>query len=174
MARPGAAERRALGAGSAWALAATRRLDLGHDPRAWVEELLLDLRPAADVLDREQLRAVREVQPLRHTLDDGAVAVLREDPLRRLRAQEVQERLRLRLVLRGRRDGDRVLDQDRRLRDHELNGLALLLCEQGLVLVREEDIASAGEERLQPFTRARRLGDDVLPHLREVGLGLLR
>src|SRR4051812_33061131 len=90
-ARPGALERRAFGAGRASALTATRTDDLRHEACACVEELLLHLRPAAHVLDREQLRPAREAQPLRHALHDRAVAVLREDPLRGLRAQEVDE-----------------------------------------------------------------------------------
>src|SRR5919198_3692243 len=91
---------RARGAGRGAALAAIRRLDLRHDPCARVEELLLHLRPAADVLDREQLQPDREVEPLRDTVDHRPVAVLGEGPLRRLRAQELEEGLRLLLVLR--------------------------------------------------------------------------
>src|SRR5262249_48542894 len=147
-------------AGSGSALAATRTDDLGHDAVARVEELLLDRRPAADVLDREELRPHGEAQPLRHAPDDGSGAVLREDALRRLGAQELDERLRLLLVLRARRDRDRVLDQDRRLRDYELHGLAVLLGEDRLVLVREEDIAAPRKERLQALARARRRSGD--------------
>src|SRR5207237_2295659 len=75
---------------------------------------------------------------------------------------------------RYRRDCDRILDQDRRLRNQELHGLTMLLREDRLVLVREERVAAAGEERLQPLTRAAGLCDDVLPHLGEERLRLLR
>src|SRR5580765_1871466 len=175
MESPAAMERRDLGAAEiAPALAATRPLEAGHDARAWVEELLLDLGPTADVLDREQLRPGREVEPTRSGGDDRPVTVLRKDLLRGCRAQELQERLRFGLVLRGRRNRDRVLDQDRRLRDDELNGLSFLLCEHRLVLIREEDIATARKEGLQPFARARRLCDNVLPELAQIVDGLLR
>src|SRR6266516_4946031 len=175
MERPGASERRAPGAaGSVSALAATRAYEADHDARLWVEELLLDLRPAADVLDREQLWSSREVEAARGGRHDGPVAVLREDLLRVDRPQELQERLRFRRVLRGRRDGDWVLDQDRRLRNHELDGLTLLLREDGFVLVREEDVTAARKKRPQPFARAGRLRDDMLPELHEIVDGLLR
>src|SRR6266850_752999 len=114
MESPGATERRDLGAaGSVPALAAIRSLEANHDARARVEELLLDLRPAADVLDREQLRSRWEVVAARRRRNDGPVTVVREDLLRCRRAQELQERVRFGLVFRGRRDRDRVLDQDR-------------------------------------------------------------
>src|SRR6266550_7989924 len=175
MERPGASERRAPGAaGSVSALAATRAYEADHDARLWVEELLLDLRPPADVLDREQLGPCREAEPACSGRDDRPVAVLRENLLRGECAQELQERLRLRRVLRSRRDSDRVLDQDRRLRDHELDRLTVLLREHGLVLVREEDVTATGKERLQPFARAGRLRDDVLPQLPEIVDGLGR
>ena len=60
------------------------------------------------------------------------------------------------------RDGDRVLDQDRRLRRDVVDVLTLLVREDRLVLVREQDVSLAGEECLQRFARARRLRDDVL------------
>src|SRR6266446_5878820 len=103
MERPGASERRAPGAaGSVSALAATRAYEADHDARLWVEELLLDLRPAADVLDREQLRADREIEAARGGRHDRPVAVLREDLLRVERVQELHEGVRVGLVLRGR------------------------------------------------------------------------
>src|SRR2546427_1144567 len=90
--RPGASERRAPGAaGSMSALAATRPDEADHDPRARVEELLLDLRPAADVFDREQLGPGREVEASRGCRHDRPVAVLREDLLRVARMQELHE-----------------------------------------------------------------------------------
>ena len=73
--------RTAVGRERASARAATSApvalLDLGHDSRARVEELLVDLRPAAEPLDREHARRVREAEPLRRAADNGSVAVLR-------------------------------------------------------------------------------------------------
>ena len=60
------------------------------------------------------------VNCLATALFDRPVAVLGEDLLRRGRAQEAEERVRLLLVLARLHDRDRVLDQDRRARDHEL------------------------------------------------------
>src|SRR5258705_10130741 len=100
MESPGATERRDLGtAGSVRGSAAIRPLEASHDSRPGVEELLLDLRPPADVFDREELRPGREVEAARGSGDDRPVAVLREDLLRGRRSQEPQERLRLGLVL---------------------------------------------------------------------------
>src|SRR6185312_1171233 len=104
-ARPGAGERRALGDGSAAALAATGPLDLRHHAGVRIEELLLDLRPAADVLDREELRSRGEVEALGRARDDRPIAVLRKDLLGGRSTQVLHERVRLGLVLRRRRDG---------------------------------------------------------------------
>src|SRR4051812_20273011 len=136
---------------TAAASAAKALLDLRHQPRVRVEELLLHLRPAAEVVDRELLRADREAVALRRDLHDGAVAALREELLRGRRVEVPEERLRLGLVLRRHRD--RVVDANRRLRDVEVDGLAASLCEQRLVLVREERVALPGEERVQRVAR---------------------
>src|SRR6476469_608071 len=100
MESPGARARRDLGtAERVPASAAIRPLDASHDSRSRIEELLLYLGPAADVLDREQLRPGREVEAAGGRGDDRPVAALREDLLRGRRAQELHERLRFGLVL---------------------------------------------------------------------------
>src|SRR5206468_8176124 len=91
--------RAAAGARTAAASTAKARLDLRHQPLVRVEELLLHLRPAAEILDREQLRPDREAEALVRTRDHRPVTALREQPLRRRRVQVLHERLRGRLVL---------------------------------------------------------------------------
>src|SRR5215212_3068924 len=168
--------RRAGAAGTATAALASGAsdlaLDLRHDPVAGVEELRLHLLPAAERPDREQVRPRRELELARDALHDGAVAGLPEDALRRGRVEEVAERLgRGRRVLRGR---ERVLDQDRRLRDHELDQLVLLPRQDRLVLVGQEDVALAGEERVQRLARALVLHAHVAEELRQLRRRLLR
>src|SRR5690349_4536890 len=68
-------------------------LDLGHDPVRGVEELLLDGRPAADLVDREEHLRPREVELARDARDDRAVAVAAPQRLAGGRAQELDERL---------------------------------------------------------------------------------
>src|SRR5262245_3382855 len=89
-------------------------LDLGHDAAARLEELLIHLRPTAEVSDGEPTGRGREARA-RYTLDDGSVAVRGEDLLSLRRVQEVQERLRLGGVGTVPRHGHRVLDQNRRV-----------------------------------------------------------
>src|SRR5215204_24338 len=142
--------RRAGAAGTATAALASGAsdlaLDLRHDPVAGVEELRLHLLPAAERPDCEQVRPRRELELARDALHDGAVSGLREDALRRGGVEEVAERLGGgRRVLRR---SERVLDQDRRLRDHELDRL-LLARQDRLVLVGQEHVALAREERVQ-------------------------
>src|SRR5437763_12029303 len=112
------------GARTAAASAAKSLLDLRHQPGVRVEELLLDLRPAAEVVDGELLRAHREAVALGRDLEDRPVAALREQLLPRRRVEVLHERLRRRLVLAVRGHGERVVDPDRRLRDVEVDGLA--------------------------------------------------
>ena len=102
-----------------------------------------------------------------------AVAVVGEHLLRARRAQEAQEAVRRGLLRARLRDGDRVLDQDRRLRDDPLHVQALRAGEVRLVLVREEDVALAAVEGRERCTCARVLNGDVLEELQEVRLGLL-
>src|SRR6266545_3034626 len=80
---------RRAGARSTAALLAKALLDLGHHSRVGIEELLLHLRPAADVADREQPRAHGEVEVLQRALHDRAVAGLPEEPLRRRRIEKL-------------------------------------------------------------------------------------
>src|SRR5580765_9086514 len=74
--------------------AAETMLDLRHDSGVGIEELLLDLVPTAEVVDREHLRANREAE----LADDAAVhwpvAGLREQALRRRCVEKLRERLR--------------------------------------------------------------------------------
>src|SRR5881397_2724962 len=102
------------GARTAAASAAKALLDLRHQARVRVEELLLDLRPAAEVVDGELLRAHGEAVALGRDLEDRPVAALREQLLPRGGVEVLDECLRGRLVLAVRRDGDRIVDPDRR------------------------------------------------------------
>src|SRR6266516_4184963 len=87
-ARPAPPLGRARGSGSASGLAAKTSLDRRHDARVRVEELLLHLRPAADVADREQLLRVREAELLLHRLQHRPIARLGEERLLLRRVQE--------------------------------------------------------------------------------------
>src|SRR3954462_10322577 len=144
----------AEGAGTrtAAASAAKALLDLRHQAGVRVEELLLNLCPAAEVVDRELLRAHREAVALGRDLEDGAIAALREQLLSGRRVEVFHERLRRFPVLAVLGDGERIVDPDRRLRNVEVDGLAAALREQRFVLVGEERVALAGEERVQRVT----------------------
>src|SRR4051794_29546386 len=87
-------------------------LDLGHLALVGVEELIVDLRPAAELGDREQPRRARVFAGVQFAFEHWAVPVVGEDPLRRRGVQEVHERPRLRGVLGVLGHRDRVLDQD--------------------------------------------------------------
>ena len=76
-------------------------------------------------------------------LVDRAVAPVGELLLGGGRERVVQERLGLLGVLGLRDHGDRVLDQDRLVRDDVVDLLALLLGRDRLVLVGDEDVAVA-------------------------------
>ena len=65
-----------------------------------------------------------------------------------------EERVRGQLVLRRRRDGDRILDPDRRLRDHVRERLVVLVREDRLVLVGEQHVTAAGEASGAPRGRS--------------------
>src|SRR6476469_8173474 len=104
-------------------------LDLGDGARGRVKERVLDLGPAAQVGDREQLRRRRELtgELLGDRRHYRPVALLRPDRLTRGRPLVVEERLRLSRVLALRGDGDRRLDQQRLLWDEVLDRVAGLL-----------------------------------------------
>src|SRR5262245_29738034 len=104
-------------------------LDPRHDPRARIEELLVDLRPAAEPLDREHAGRIREAESLGRAAEHRPVAVLGEDHLGGLRAQEVDEGSGRRPVRARLDDGDRVRDLNRRLRHDEVDRLVVLLRE---------------------------------------------
>src|SRR6266511_1374126 len=124
---PSRGARTRAGARSAAASAAKARLDLRHQAVVRVEELLLYLRPAAEVVDREQLRPHRKAEALVRARQDGPVAALREELLCARRVEELDEGLRRWLVLAVAKRCDRVVDPDRRLRYVEVRLLAVVL-----------------------------------------------
>src|SRR5207237_10433702 len=65
--------RREPDAGSGRAAASAATLDPCHHARVRVEELLLELRPAPEPADREQLRPRRILELLRHRGEDRAI-----------------------------------------------------------------------------------------------------
>src|SRR3954447_6653345 len=89
-----------------------RLLDLRDRALVRVEELVVDLRPAAEVADREEALRRRELRLVRgeDRLVDRAVAPVGERLLGVGREREVEERLGLLRVARPRDDRDRVLD----------------------------------------------------------------
>src|SRR3954454_1360075 len=141
------------GTRTAAASAAKALLDLRHQAGVRVEELLLDLRPAAEVVDGELLRAHREAVALGRDLEDGAIAALREQLLSGRRVEVFHERLRRFPVLAALGDGERIVEPDCRLRNVEVDGLAAALPEHRSVLVGEERVSLAGEERGERVTR---------------------
>src|SRR4051794_37927594 len=141
-----------------------RLLDVGDRALVGIEELVVDLRPAAEVADREQSLRRRELRLVlgEDALVDRPVAPVGEDLLRRRRQGVVHERLRLLEVLRLRDDRDRVLDGDRLVGDDVVDLLALLLGGDRLVLVGDEDVAGAGREVVERLTAGLVLDHDVL------------
>src|SRR5919106_563644 len=137
-------------------------LDVGEDALLPVEEPRPHVVPAAEVGDGEEAGRLRVFELAEDLLDDGAVALLAEDALRLGRAEVVDERLRPPGLGRVGRDRDRVLDQDRLVRDDVLERPVGLLGEDRLVLVRKQDVALPGEERLQRLARALVLDRNVL------------
>src|ERR671933_1549894 len=121
--RPSAARVRGRGRATAAALLAKPRLDLRHDPRLRVEELLLHPGPAAEAPDREEPGPHRVAELPDHAPEHRPEAVLAEDRLRLRGVEEADERARRGWVGGVPRHGDRVLDPDRRLRDHLVDGL---------------------------------------------------
>src|SRR4051794_27708393 len=184
---PGAAEerarRRAVRAAAAEVSASLgsgdprRLLDLGDRPLVRVEELVVDLRPAAEVADREQALRRRELGlvGVEDLLVDGPVAPVGERLLRGRREGEVEEGLGLLRVARLRDDRDRVLDRDRLVGGHVVDLLALLLRRDRLVLVGDQDVAGAGREVVERLAAGLVLDDDVLgDELAQVGEAGLR
>src|SRR5262245_36124019 len=121
-----------------------RLLDLLHDALPRVEPLLVDRPPPAEQLvrDRRLARSDRELalELGERLLVDGAVAVLGEDLLRRVRLEIARERGPLRLVVARLDPCDVDVDQHRLARDHVRQ-----LPVDGLALEREEDVALPGE-----------------------------
>src|SRR6185295_486722 len=146
VAAPAAEVRTSLGSGDP-----RRLLDLRDRALVRIEEVVVDLRPATEVADREQALRRRELGLVRveDPLVDGPVAPVGERLLRLRRQREVEERLCLLRMARLRDDRDRVLDQDRLVGDDVVDLLALLLRRDRLVLVGEQDVAGAAREVLQ-------------------------
>src|SRR3954470_8273930 len=80
--------------------------NLRHDALLGVEEVRVDLVPAAELRDVEQVLRGRELVRPRGVLHDRAVALLREDLLGGRRVEEVHEALRELRVLGLARGGD--------------------------------------------------------------------
>src|SRR6187200_243865 len=139
-------------------------LDLRHRARVGVEELVVDLRPAAEVADREQPLRRREPRGRLpgHRRVHGAVAPRGEGALRRRRDRVARERLGLRAMGRLRDDRDRVLDQDRLSGDDVIDLLALPAGRERLVLVGDQHVAGPRREVLQRLAAGLVLYDDVL------------
>src|SRR5512132_32773 len=85
--------RTAAGTRMAAASTAKARLDPRHQPCVRVEEFLLHLRPAAEVVDRDQLRSHRKAEALGRARQYRPVAALREQLLRRRRVEALDEAL---------------------------------------------------------------------------------
>src|SRR5437763_8955620 len=145
-----------------------------HDPAAVVEEAVLNGLPAAEIkrlgVDREErLRLLEAVLgAVRNRLQNRPVARVAEKLLRLRRPEELQERLRLRMLEAALRERDRVLDQDRLLRQHVLGVHALLVGVDRLVLVGEQDVALALREHLRRLAAALPERPDVLEQLLQV------
>src|SRR3954462_13077761 len=67
--------------------------DLRHDALLGVEEVRVDLVPAAELRDVEQLARLRELVRAGRVLDHGAIALAHEDLLGGRGVQEVHEAL---------------------------------------------------------------------------------
>src|SRR3954468_163928 len=139
-------------------------LDGGHRALVGIEELVVDLAPVTEVADGEQAAGGRELRRVlaQDRLVHGPVAPVGELLLGRRGEGVVEERLGLRGVLGLRDDRDRVLDQDRLVRDHVVDLLALLLRRDRLVLVGDEHVAVARREVLQRLAARLVLDLDVL------------
>src|SRR4051794_21155471 len=112
------AVRASLGSGNPQIL-----LDLRHGAARRVEELVVDLAPAAEVVDREQRLRRRELLGVDEALRHRPVAVLGVDLLRLVGVQPREELGGLRLGVLG--HGRRVLDEDRLVGDDVVDVLAL-------------------------------------------------
>src|SRR5215212_1717243 len=154
-------------------------LDLRHGALVRVEELVVDLVPAAELVDLEEVLGVGVRLLVDEARRDAPVALRGEDLLRLVGLEEIQERLRLVGGLGLGRDRGRVLDQDRLVRDHVVELDARLLRRDGLVLVGDQDVALAAGEGRERLARGlvldRRVLEDLLEEVQRLlrGLALL-
>src|SRR5215218_10018918 len=148
-------------------------LDLRHGPGVRIEELVVDLVPAAELVDLEQLLRLRVDGLVDLAGDDAAVALVGEDLLRLGRLEEVQERLRLLGRLGLLRDRGRVLDQDRLVWHHIVEVDVGLLGGDRLVLVGDQHVALAARKGGERLTRGLVLHRRVLQQLLEIVQRLL-
>src|SRR5690349_21936270 len=117
--------------------------DLRHHSAVVVEEAVLNRLPATEPkrlrVDREQrLRLLEPVlAPVGDRSQDRAVARVAEHLLRLRRPEELEKRLRLRMLDPTLRQRDRVLDEDRLLWQHVVRVHAFLVGVNRLVLVRQ-------------------------------------
>src|SRR3954447_855246 len=149
-------------------------LDVGDDGVLRVEELLVDLVPAAEVVDREEARRGRELLLVDERGENRAIALGGEDLLRLRRLHELEEGRGLLHVLALRHDRGRVLDEQRAARRDVVDLLALADRGERLVLVGDEHVALAADEGLQRLAARLGLHGHVVVQLLQVVAGLGR
>src|SRR5918994_4960199 len=141
-------------------------VDLGDRALLGVEEVGVDLVPAAELVDLEERPRRRVCLLVDQVGEDRAVALGGVDLLRLGGHQPVEERLRLIGALRLGDDGRGVLDQDRLVGDDVVELDAGALRGDRLVLVGEQDVALAAGEGLQRLARRlvlhRRVGEHLV------------
>src|SRR5579884_3919574 len=150
-------------------------LDLGHDA-VGTEELGIQLGPAAELADIEQLLGPGEVVMACDALNHRPVEGLGPDGLRPLAVQEAHELLCQPSVVCGRLEGpaDGVLDQQGLLRHDQLDLAGhLLLGLHDVVLVADHHVSSAVQEGVELMGGTGVLYADVLKQLLEVTHRLL-
>src|SRR5215217_4854777 len=148
-------------------------VDLGHDAGLRVvEELGVDLLPTAEIVYREQVGRLGEVELAEHLLVHRTIAHLAEDALALGRMQEVEKRVGLVRVLAVAGHGYGVLYENGLVGDAVLKAIVLPLRQYGLVLVTDEDVALATREGLQRVPGAARHYGDVGEEILQIGLRL--
>src|SRR5258707_14742206 len=132
-------------------------LDLRDGTAFVVEEFVVDLAPAAELADLEQVLRGRELLRVNELRVDRAVAIFGPQFLTFVRPEELEEIFRRRLR-RAFGDRDRSFDQDRRGRHDVFDVFAFFFGLDRLVLVAEQYVALAlgeGGERVAGAARLR-------------------